>query len=111
MSPYTHSKKHGKLLNGKVFLLFTYLKSGGLEIQDNYLGRCGREKVRTTDLVYVKNFHEAKLQALVKMHMTHNQPKTFKKRKNFSRTEQRYVSRTTIKISTTDTRLDLFTAS
>jgi len=104
-------QQHGKLLNGKVFLQFTNLKSGWLEIQDNYLGKCGREKVRTTDLVYVKNFHEPKLQALVKMQMTRNQPQTFKKRKNLSRTEQRYVSRIAIKINTTDTRLDLFTAT
>ena len=35
----------------------------------------------------------------------------FPKKKNLSRTEQRYVSRTAINVNTTDTRLDLFIAS
>jgi len=36
--------------------------------------------------------------------------KNFPKQKNLSRTEQNYVSRTAIKVNTTDTRLDLFIA-
>jgi len=40
--------------------------------------RRGRERLRTTDLVCVKIFYEAKLQAFVKMQMTRNQLKTQK---------------------------------
>jgi len=69
------------------------------------------KRLRTTDLVYVKIFHEAKQQAFVKMQMTRNQLKSFKKRKNLWRTEQRYVSRTAINVNTTDTSFDLFIAS
>ena len=69
------------------------------------------KRLRITDLVYVKIFHEAKLQAFVKMQMTRNQQKTFKKRKNLSGTEQRYLSRTAIKINMTDIRFDRFIAS
>jgi len=43
------------------------------------------------------------------MQMNRNQAKTFKK-KVLSRTDQRYVSRTAIKVNTRDTRLDLFIA-
>jgi len=34
------------------------------------------KRLRTVDLVYVKIFHEAKLQAFVKMQITYNQTKT-----------------------------------
>jgi len=37
--------------------------------------------------------------------------KNVPKKKGFSITEQRYVSRTAIKVNTTDTRLDMFIAS
>jgi len=37
--------------------------------------------------------------------------KNFPKQKDLSRTEQRYIGRTAVKVNTTDTRLDLFIAS
>jgi len=56
----------------------------------------------------VKILHEAKLQAFVKMQITRRpqSTKNLPEQKNLSRTEQRHVSRTAIKVNRTDTRLD-----
>jgi len=62
--------------------------------------------------VCVKIFHEEKLQAFVKLQITRNQlVKNFPKKKNLSRAEQRYVSRTAIKVNKTGTRCDVFISS
>jgi len=42
-----------------------------------------QKMLHTLDLVYVKIFNKEKLRALVKMQLTRNQPKTFKKQGSF----------------------------
>ena len=104
--PCTHSATW-KALGESVPAIYIFKVRGAWNRAITWVRR-GSERLRTTDLVCVKIFHKAKLQAFVKMQMTRNQLKTQKEEFFENWTPLRYQN--CHQSSTTDTRLDLFMA-
>ena len=69
------------------------------------------QNIKIYRLISLKFGHVAKLQSLQKCRWPETNQKHLPKQKDLSNTEQRLVSRTAIKVNTTDTRLDLFITS